>query len=232
LGCSGATGDRRWSAHRVGPSLSGPGRLAQLVRAPPLQGGGRGFESLSAHQQVVVGFTTLSLVRAGFERGAEGVSVRFPALRAQPAIPRSSSSSSSVKRWLLPVSTWARSPERGTPTPPRDQRVEINDLPDHPPSHPDHPRNHQTTHSSYIRPQDRGRQTYLFCRWLAWSRFSGCVPGVGQDVTDGDLVPGPVDARLWCCADVLVDGQRTQGQDTTAEPKRAAGWRHRTARRR
>ncbi len=25
------------------------GRLAQLARAPPLQGGGRGFESLSAH---------------------------------------------------------------------------------------------------------------------------------------------------------------------------------------
>ena len=25
------------------------GRIAQLVRAPPLQGGGRGFKSLSAH---------------------------------------------------------------------------------------------------------------------------------------------------------------------------------------
>ena len=30
-------------------TLADPGRLAQLVRAPPLQGGCRGFESLNAH---------------------------------------------------------------------------------------------------------------------------------------------------------------------------------------
>ena len=38
------------SAHPSRPTDTG--RLAQLVRAPPLQGGGRGFESRSAHQQV------------------------------------------------------------------------------------------------------------------------------------------------------------------------------------
>ena len=27
------------------------GRVAQLARAPPLQGGGRGFKSLRAHQE-------------------------------------------------------------------------------------------------------------------------------------------------------------------------------------
>src|SRR5215211_807605 len=37
-------GRGRWSA-----TLARSGRLAQSARAPPLQGGGRGFETLNAH---------------------------------------------------------------------------------------------------------------------------------------------------------------------------------------
>src|SRR5271166_1927100 len=40
-----------------------PGRLAQLVRAPALQAGSRGFESLTAHQ-------TISLLRSGKSSGS------------------------------------------------------------------------------------------------------------------------------------------------------------------
>ena len=39
-----------------------PGRLAQLVRASPLQGEGRGFESLSAHQNCTKPKRDLGLV--------------------------------------------------------------------------------------------------------------------------------------------------------------------------
>ena len=33
------------------PTIARPGRLAQLARAPPLQGGGHWFESSNAHNR-------------------------------------------------------------------------------------------------------------------------------------------------------------------------------------
>ena len=47
---TGRPGPGRGCAAAALTTLCRPGRVAQLVRAPPLQGGGRGFEPLRAHR--------------------------------------------------------------------------------------------------------------------------------------------------------------------------------------
>ena len=47
------------------PTIAGPGRLAQLARAPPLQGGGHWFESSIAHGDTAPRTRGLSLFAAG-----------------------------------------------------------------------------------------------------------------------------------------------------------------------
>jgi hypothetical protein len=47
------------------PTIARPGRLAQLARAPPLQGGGHWFESSNAHRNI-------ALAIAGFFSGGKG----------------------------------------------------------------------------------------------------------------------------------------------------------------
>ena len=59
------------------------------------------------------------------------------------------------------------------------------------------------------RPEDRRATDVSVLRVVGVVPVPGRVRRVGQDVADRDRVLGPFDARVRGCADVLVDGQRT-----------------------
>jgi hypothetical protein len=48
------------------PTIARPGRLAQLARAPPLQGGGHWFESSNAHPNRALGINGFASDTKGF----------------------------------------------------------------------------------------------------------------------------------------------------------------------
>ena len=87
---------RRWKAG----SLPGPGRIAQLARAPPLQGGSRGFETLCAHHQLASAST-----RSSWRRTARPASCRCASRPSADAAraPTCRSGSGSRSSWSPPT---------------------------------------------------------------------------------------------------------------------------------